>query len=1150
MNRTHLISAIASALIVCAGASGAELLAWWPLDSSTEDMSGNGNHLELSGGADYVEGIHGEAVSFDGIDDNGDSVHSEGDIDLVDPGVGSLTAGAWIRLEQGTSSQNFEFVVSKGNPTSSKVGWSIWYSNSNNALIVRCNSSDTSEQRAAQQKQPVPLDEWLHVAIVIDRETAQVRGYLNGSNEGWIPGGGGPTSDSLGGWGDIGNDGPLVIGHRNDGQGTLLGVVDDVRIYSGALTEQEILIVMAGEPRPRASAPDPADGVVLEATWANLSWRAGDFAVSHDLYFGTSFDDVNDGVEGTLVGNLGGMFQVVGFPGFPAADGLQPGTTYYWRVDEVNDANAASPWKGNVWSFTVPSKKAYNPTPADGAKFIDPDVTLSWTKGFGAKLHSVYFGDNLSDVTNAVGAAPVAAATFTPGTLDMEKTYYWRVDEFDGANTHKGDVWSLTTMPVIPAHEDPDLVAWWTFDEGQGSTALDWSGHGNHAALFGSEWVTGAAMGEAALRVGDYGAIQNLSYADANMTEVSVTAWVRTSSAGNQYIVSFDRNEYYRLEVNGHGGGPGQVGWDVMTSSGQVDCGSVTRIDDGSWHHVAGVYDNGKLIIYIDGAAEPSVTGGQTYGSGNTRFGFIGANSEATGFNGSRGTGSPVSGHVDDIRIYHRALSQEEIVLVMRGDPLLAWAPRPADGSTPDIDNATSLNWSAGDDASSHEVYFGTDADTVKNADTSDTTGVYRGSQTGTNFTVAEDVEWGGGPYYWRIDEKNTDGTVTTGRVWTFSVADFVAVDDFERYTDNDADGEAIWQSWIDGFDAPANGSQVGYVLPPYTEQTIIHGGRQSMPLLYNNTGGVRNSEAVLALSGPGDWTRHGVEVLSLWFRGYPPSVGSFTEGPAGTFTMTGAGSDIWGTADEFHFAYKTLTGPGTIVARVDSVQNTHEWAKAGVMIRETLDPGSKHAFAVVSGASGIASQGRTDTDASPFGTTEAGISAPHWVKLERDVAGFFTVSHSTNGSSWAQVTNSVPTNIPMGSTVYIGLAVTSHNAAATCEAKFSNVTVTGNAGLQWANQDIGILANASEPLYVALSDTNGRSAGVTHEDSGAATTDTWTEWRINLQLFADQGVSLANIDKIAIGLGAQGDQAATGGSGTVFIDDVRLLRAAEAGQQ
>ncbi len=322
------------------------------------------------------------------------------------------------------------------------------------------------------------------------------------------------------------------------------------------------------------------------------------------------------------------------------------------------------------------------------------------------------------------------------------------------------------------------------------------------------------------------------------------------------------------------------------------------------------------------------------------------------------------------------------------------------------------------------------------------------------------------------------------------------------------------------------------------------------MPLLYNNTGGVRNSEAVLALSGPGDWTRHGVEVLSLWFRGYPPSVGSFTEGPAGTFTMTGAGSDIWGTADEFHFAYKTLTGPGTIVARVDSVQNTHEWAKAGVMIRETLDPGSKHAFAVVSGASGIASQGRTDTDASPFGTTEAGISAPHWVKLERDVAGFFTVSHSTNGSSWAQVTNSVPTNIPMGSTVYIGLAVTSHNAAATCEAKFSNVTVTGNAGLQWANQDIGILANASEPLYVALSDTNGRSAGVTHEDSGAATTDTWTEWRINLQLFADQGVSLANIDKIAIGLGAQGDQAATGGSGTVFIDDVRLLRAAEAGQQ
>jgi hypothetical protein len=366
-------------------------------------------------------------------------------------------------------------------------------------------------------------------------------------------------------------------------------------------------------------------------------------------------------------------------------------------------------------------------------------------------------------------------------------------------------------------------------------------------------------------------------------------------------------------------------------------------------------------------------------------------------------------------------------------------------------------------------------------------------------------------------------------------------VDDFESYTDNE--GEEIWQTWIDGFGAATNGSQVGYLLPPYAEQDIVHGGGQSMPLIYNNTAGVRNSEAALTLTDPRDWTKHGVGALSLWFRGYPPSVGSFTQGAGGTITMTGSGSDIWGASDQFHFAYKTLTGAGTIIARVDSIENTHNWAKAGVMIRETLDPDSAYAITLVSAASGVAFQGRTDTGSGAVGTTEADITAPHWVKLERDVAGNFTASHSTNGSSWVPVASAVPLNIPMASEVYIGLALTSHNASATCEAKFSNVTITGNAGTQWMNQDIGILGNNAEPLYVSLSNANGTPVVVRHDDPDAATITEWAEWVIDLQAFADQGLNLTDVDKIAIGLGATGDPAAAGGSGTLFIDDITLIR-------
>jgi hypothetical protein len=126
---------------------------------------------------------------------------------------------------------------------------------------------------------------------------------------------------------------------------------------------------------------------------------------------------------------------------------------------------------------------------------------------------------------------------------------------------------------------------------------------------------------------------------------------------------------------------------------------------------------------------------------------------------------------------------------------------------------------------------------------------------------------------------------------------------------------------------------------------------------------------------------------------------------------------------------------------------------------------------------------------------------------------------------------------------------VTSHDAAQACEAKFSNVTITGNAGAQWMNQDIGILGNNAEPLYVLLSNAAGTPAAVVHDDPAAATIDTWTEWVIDLQAFADQGVNLNDVDKIAIGLGATGDPAATGGSGTIFIDDIRLLRP-DASQQ
>jgi hypothetical protein len=238
----------------------------------------------------------------------------------------------------------------------------------------------------------------------------------------------------------------VVIGRTQEGAGrSFLGLIDDARVYNRALSLEEIQTAMKGQGQPFAFGPSPENGAMLEATWVTLSWTPGDFAVSHDVYLSDNFDDVNDGTGDTFRGNQGSTMFIVGFVGFPYPDGLVPGTTYYWRIDEVNDANAASPWKGEVWNFWVPPKKAYDASPPDGSTFIPADATLSWSGGFGAKLHTVYFGDDFDTVNNAAGGAPATDTTFDPGPLELEKTYYWRVDEFDPPATHKGDTWSFTT---------------------------------------------------------------------------------------------------------------------------------------------------------------------------------------------------------------------------------------------------------------------------------------------------------------------------------------------------------------------------------------------------------------------------------------------------------------------------------------------------------------------------------------------------------------------------------------------------------------------------------------------------------------------------------------------------------------------------------
>jgi hypothetical protein len=201
------------------------------------------------------------------------------------------------------------------------------------------------------------------------------------------------------------------------------------------------------------------------------------------------------------------------------------------------------------------------------------------------------------------------------------------------------------------------------------------------------------------------------------------------------------------------------------------------------------------------------------------------------------------------------------------GLPLKAHSPAPANGA---VDTAWSLGlaWTAGDQAKHHDVYFGADAAAVANADPT-TAGIYRQRLPAdtTTFTVA-DLEWGK-TYYWRVDELDPAHPASPwkGNLWSFTTADFIVVDDFEDYTDAEGTDNRIYETWIDGW-TNKTGSTVGHAQAPFAEQKIVHGGRQSMPLEYNNENSPWYSEAERTWNTAQNWTVGGIDTLILQVYG------------------------------------------------------------------------------------------------------------------------------------------------------------------------------------------------------------------------------------------------------------------------------------------
>lgn len=301
------------------------------------DMSGSGNHAEVMGGAQIVEGIDGMAMEFDGVDDYLDlgdnSING-----IFDIGGDAFTISAWINASQFLPKVSNHFV---GNILFSR-GSDVYNDNFELGivdanLVLYTDTEDGLDTTITLGNGDITIGEWHEIAVVY--EAGAVTAYVDAAVY---------TGTVLGTSFDQADGSPFTIGDTLHDESPYSGLIDDVRIYDRPLTAAELGFVNLKQ----ASEPIPADGEVVLSAVVGLIWTPGEGAVSHDVYLGMDYAAVEAGGD-TFAGNQPDASVVlgIGVPPDPFEGGLIPGTTYYWRIDEVTDDGTTT--VGKVWSFTL-----------------------------------------------------------------------------------------------------------------------------------------------------------------------------------------------------------------------------------------------------------------------------------------------------------------------------------------------------------------------------------------------------------------------------------------------------------------------------------------------------------------------------------------------------------------------------------------------------------------------------------------------------------------------------------------------------------------------------------------------------------------------------------------------------------------------------
>lgn len=463
---------------------------------------------------------------------------------------------------------------------------------------------------------------------------------------------------------------------------------------------------------------------------------------------------------------------------------------------------------------------ASSPSPAAAEADVARDVVLAWTPGQKADKHDVYFGTRFADVNNASRANPLgvlrsqgqSSSTYDPvGLLDFGQTYYWRIDEITAppnSTVSKGDIWSFTVE--LFAFPAKGVIA---------TASSSSAGRGPENTVNGS----------------------GLDADDLHSTEDGAM-WLSVLNGVQPTWIQYEFDKLYELQemwVWNHNGA-----YEQTIGIGAKDV-SVEYSLDGAGYETLGASREFARAPGAPGYAH------------NTTVDFAGTPAKYVRLTINSNWGGIFTQYgLSEVRFFYI--------------PTHARKPSPDSGAT-DVGLDPVLTWRAGREAATHKVFFSTDQQAVADG-TAPAVVMTEASYSPLSLDL-------GTTYYWRVAEANDLQTPSTweGDVWNFTTDEYLVVDDFESYNDI-AEGQQgshpVYLTWVDGFGTTTNGSTIGYseAFQPSMETGIVHGGNQSVPLVYDNSVAGLSEVSVSPAGLPigGSWTKGSPQKLVLWFYGDP----------------------------------------------------------------------------------------------------------------------------------------------------------------------------------------------------------------------------------------------------------------------------------------